>query len=197
MKGVMTEVPPHLLAWRRRTGAAAFDEMWEGVLHMTPSPSRTHQSLVLEMAMWLNRYWAEPNDCRVYHQLNVAERGAWPDNYRIPDLVLLTPERFAIDRDLYLDGGPDVVVEVRSPDDETYEKLAFYAQIGVREAWVVDRDTKRPEMYELRDGELRAVAADGEGWLSSRATGVQLRVSPEGKLRLRAGERPDSTSDLG
>lgn len=197
MKAVMTEVPEHILAWRRRTGADAFDETWEGVLHMTPCPSRSHQDLVAELLLWLRKHWADPHASRVHLQLNVAEAGAWPDNYRIPDLVLLTPQRFAIDRDLYLDGGPDVVVEVRSPNDETYEKLAFYAKVGVREAWVVDRDTKRPEVYELRDGELRPVATAADGWLSSAATGVQLRVSPEGKLRLRVVERPGSTADLG
>ena len=39
----------------------------------------------------------------------------WPNNYRIPDLVLLTPERFDIDCNEYFDGGPDAVVEIRSP----------------------------------------------------------------------------------
>lgn len=197
MKAVMTEVPEHVLAWRRRTGADGFDEMWEGVLHMTPCPSRDHQDLVADLLVWLRKHWAEPRAGRVHLQLNVAEPGAWPDNYRIPDLVLLTPERFSIDRNLYLNGGPDVVVEVRSPDDETYEKLAFYAKIGVREAWVVDRDTKRPEIFELRDGELHPVAAADDGWLTSAATGVQLRVSAEGKLSIRVADRPESPAALG
>jgi hypothetical protein len=39
MKAVMANVPEHILEWRRRTGADQWDEMWEGVLHMAPSPN--------------------------------------------------------------------------------------------------------------------------------------------------------------
>jgi Uma2 family endonuclease len=60
----------------------------------------------------------------------VAPPGGWPDNHRIPDLVLLTPARFAIDRNEYFEGAPDVVVEIRSPGDESYEKRDFYAALG-------------------------------------------------------------------
>ena len=49
MRAVMSEVPPGLLAWRCRTGADRWDEVWEGVLHMAPSPSDDHQELVVEL----------------------------------------------------------------------------------------------------------------------------------------------------
>ena len=45
MRAVMPEVPPDILAWRKRTGADMWDEMWEGVLHMAPMPNREHQDL--------------------------------------------------------------------------------------------------------------------------------------------------------
>jgi hypothetical protein len=45
MKAVMSEVPADLLAWRKRTGADRWDEMWEGVLHMPPMPNLEHQEL--------------------------------------------------------------------------------------------------------------------------------------------------------
>ncbi len=38
MEAILPEVPPETLAWRKRTGNDRFDEMWEGVLHMTPAP---------------------------------------------------------------------------------------------------------------------------------------------------------------
>ena len=38
MRGVMAEVPEHILEWRKRTGIYQRDEMWEGVLHMSPEP---------------------------------------------------------------------------------------------------------------------------------------------------------------
>src|SRR3990172_7275684 len=156
MKAVMANVPEHILAWRRRTGADQWDEMWEGVLHMAPSPNRDHQDFEGALEAWLRQHWAAPGGGRVYHQINISEPGTWPDNYRIPDLVLLTPQRFDIDRNEYFDGGPDAVVEIHSPGDEAYEKLDFYAKVGVREVWVIERDTKRPEIYELVGDEYRA-----------------------------------------
>ena len=86
----------------------------------------------------------------------MASPGGWPDDYRIPDLVLLTPERFQIDRDEYFDGAPTVVVEIRSRGDETIEKLPFYAKIGVPEVWIIDRDTKTPEIHVLRGSPVRS-----------------------------------------
>ena len=60
MKAVMANVPEHILAWRRRTGADQWDEMWEGVLHMAPSPNRDHQDFEGALEFWLRLHWAEP-----------------------------------------------------------------------------------------------------------------------------------------
>ena len=58
-----------------------------------------------------------------------------------------------------------MVVEIRSPGDETMEKLPFYAQLGVPEVWIIDRDTKVPELYVLRAGRYENSA--GGGWLAA------------------------------
>lgn len=196
MKAVMASVPQHILDSRRRSGADQWDEMWEGVLHMAPSPNRDYQNLEFDLESWLRRHWGEPNGCRVYHQINVAEPGTWPENYRIPDLVLLTPSRFHIDRNEYFDGGPDAVVEIRSPDDETYEKLDFYAKVGVREVWVIDRDTKQIEIFELAGIEFRPRAASADSWLRSAVANVELRTSRDDKLEIRCTNDPRTAERL-
>lgn len=124
--------------------------------------------------------------------MNVASPGRWPNDYRIPDLVLLKPDRFHIDKNEYLDGGPNVVVEIRSPGDESYEKLPFYARIGTEEAWIIDRDTKVPEIYLLRGEDYEPATADAEGWLHSPATGVQLRGEAGGKLAIQLAGRGET-----
>src|ERR1700722_6476805 len=45
MKAVMPNVSLDILETRKRNGAAQYDEMWEGVLHMAPVPTRNHQDL--------------------------------------------------------------------------------------------------------------------------------------------------------
>jgi Uma2 family endonuclease len=185
MKAVMADVPQHILEWRRRTGADQFDEMWEGVLHMTPSPNREHQDFEGTLEFWLRLHWARARGCRVYHQINVSEPGTWPNNYRVPDLVLLTPARFAIDRNEYFDGGPDAVVEIHSPGDESYEKFDFYAKVDVREIWVIDRDTRHPEIFELAGRDYRAIAPRDGGWVVSQMANVEMRAAANNKLEIR------------
>jgi Uma2 family endonuclease len=185
MKAVMAEVPPDILAWRKRTGADRWDEMWEGVLHMPPMPNREHQDLEGAMETYLRVHWARLRGCRVYHQINLASPGGWPNNYRIPDLVLLSPERFGIDHNEYFEGAPDVVVEIRSPGDESYDKLAFYAALGVPEVWIINRDSKEPEIYALQTGHYERRAADAAGWVLSTVTGIELRAGQSGKLAMR------------
>ncbi len=175
MSTVTPDALSQTLARRRALGIDKFDEMWEGVPHMTPAPRRSHQDIVLDMAMWLRIHWARPLGNRVHQDVNVTQPGGWPDNYRVPDLILLTPDRFCIDHDTYFEGAPTVVVEIRSPGDDTMEKLPFYAQIGVPEVWLIDRDTRRPELLVLRDGQYQRQSPAAEGWLDSAATGVRLR----------------------
>ncbi len=196
MKAVMPKVPEHILEWRRRTGADRYDEMWEGGLHMAPLPNRDHQDLAFALAVWLRFNWAKPNGCRVYLEINIAEPGTWPDNYRIPDLVLLTPARFHIDCNEYFDGGPDAVVEIHSPGDEAYEKLDFYAKIGVREVWILDRDTRQPQIYGLRGDEFELRAADSAGWHRSDVVGAEMRDAAEDQLEIRLAGRDDTLERL-
>jgi hypothetical protein len=188
MKAVMPEVPQFVLDWRKKTGAEMWDEMWEGVLHMTPSPNRTHQEFKGELEYWMRNFWVRPFGNKVYHEINVASVGGWPNNYRIPDLVLLKPDCFYIDQNEYFEGAPTVVVEIRSPGDETMEKLPFYAQIGVPEVWVIDRDTKEPTLYCLRSGQYEEQSTQQDGWLYSAATGIRFRHEPPNKIAIQLGD---------
>jgi Uma2 family endonuclease len=185
MKAFMSDVPQHILDWRKQTGADRWDEMWDEVLHMVPNPNCDHQDLEFALEAYLRNHWAPVYGAKVYHNVNVASVGGWPQNFRIPDLVLLKPERFHINRNEYLEGGPNVVVEIRSPDDETYDKLPFYASIDVAEVWVVDRDTKSPEIHCLIDGVYRLQNPTRDGWLVSHEARVDLKPGRPGKLAIR------------
>ncbi len=60
--------------------------------------------------------------------------------------------------------------------------MPFYAKLGVPEVWVIDRDTKAPELYVLEGDDYKKRPADEEGWLHSAATGVRLRAETGQKL---------------
>jgi hypothetical protein len=184
MKAVMPEILPQFVNWRMRTGNDKWDEMWEGVLHMPPMPDLSHQDFQWELQTWLQFHWGRPLGNRVHGEVNVASPGGWPDDFRIPDLVLLMPDCFPIVHNAYLDGAPTVVVEIRSPGDETMDKLPFYAGIGVPEVWVIDRDTKTPRIFILQAGLYEEQSSATDGWLYSAATGVQMRAEPGNRIRL-------------
>jgi len=196
MKAVVADVPEMLLEWRARSGADQWDEMWEGVLHMPPVPNREHQDFEWAFETWLRFRWARPRGNRVHHQINLSGQSDWRHDYRIPDLVLLTPARFQIDRNEYFHGPPEVVVEIRSPDDESYEKLPFYAGLGVPEAWIIDRDTKTPEVFVLRGIAYEQEPHDAAGWVTSPATGIEMRAEPGGRLAIRITGEPNTLALL-
>ncbi len=196
MRAIIPAVPPGLLEWRQRTGANKHDEMWEGVLHMPPMPNREHQDLEFALEAFLRFRCAAGQGARVYRGVNVASPGGWPNDYRVPDLVLLTPSRFEIDRNEYFDGGPDLVVEIRSPGDESFEKLKFYADIGVCEVWIIDRDSKIPQIHVLTEGHYASQSAGGDGWIRSSVTGIELKGDASGKHAIRLAGDETSRQDL-
>ena len=123
MCAVMAEVPADFLQRRRHRGADIWDEMWEGVLHMPPA--RTSNTRISNTS-WKPGSARTGRTCagrRVYHGVNLVPAGGWPDDYRIPDLVLLAADCAAKNRGEWLEGPPTVVIEIHSPGDEAWEKL--------------------------------------------------------------------------
>ncbi len=188
MKAIMYSVPKNFLEDRQRKGLDRWDEMWNGVLHMPPMPNRAHQEFEWSLETYLRMRWirAHPNKMKVFHQINVASVGGWPNDFRIPDLVIASEKQLnLIDRNDYFEGAPEVVVEIRSPGDESLEKLPFYAEIGVLEVWIIDRATKKPEIYLLKGKRYKKKAVASSGWLKSDFTGLELRMGKPGKLLIR------------
>jgi Uma2 family endonuclease len=196
MKAVFAAVPEYVLDERRRTGADRWDEMWEGILHMPPAPNRDHQDFEFDFQSWLKQTWARPRGNRVHHQINLAMFGGWPDDYRIPDLLLLTPDRFHIDHNEYFEGPPTVAVEIHSPGDEAYEKLEFYADLRVPEVWIIHRDTRVLELFLLRGDEYERQVVPTDRWLASPSTGIEFRHVLPNKIAVRIAGDEATRADL-
>lgn len=117
-----------LIQRRQALGLDRFDEVWEGNYHMTPGPSAAHAYLDAQLAGILRPY-ARAAGLVCTTGFNLGE----PDDYRVPDGG-------------YHRGVPTgtwvataaIVVEIVSPDDETYDKFGFYAAHGVDELLIAD-----------------------------------------------------------
>jgi hypothetical protein len=119
MKVVMPVAIPELLRFRARTGSDRFDEMWEGVLHMTPSPSVQHQWHASRILNFLVEVWCPRTGGGAVMQMNVSTPERWEQDYRIPDISVMRPDRLPQGEVMFV--RPNVVFEIRSPGDETYE----------------------------------------------------------------------------
>ncbi len=71
---------------------------------------------------------------------------------READLIFIARQRAGIVMPTFVDGAPDIVFEIVSPDSTTRdyrEKYLEYQKSGVREYWIVDPMAQRVEAYAL------------------------------------------------
>jgi Uma2 family endonuclease len=137
-----------LLEQRRRLGQDLFDEVWEGVYRMNPAPHSSHGRIARQVASVLEPL-AQARGLISTDPFNLGEAS----DYRVPDGALRRPGPDAV----YLSTAA-LVIEVVSPDDDTWEKLPFYAKHGVDELLIVDPQRRRVDWLALSpDGEYPPV----------------------------------------
>lgn len=128
---------------RRRAGLDRLDEVWEGVLHMVPAPSGGHAKIAQQLAVLLDGPARAAALTPTMHEFNLGES---EEDFRVPDGGL---HREFSDRVWYPTAA--LVVEIVSPDDETWQKLPFYAEHEVDEVLIVDPQ-KRSVQWLARSG---------------------------------------------
>lgn len=174
MRAVLVNAPESLVAERRALGIDKQDERWQGEWHFVNPPKRWHPQLNGKLYRVL-----APIAERLGLEAYGDSTGIFADidvDWRVPDQAYAAPEA-GIDEGLT---GAELVVELRSPGDESYAKLPFYAARGVREVLIVHED-RRYDLYRLADDRYDAVE-DGR----SVVLGVTfLTVEPIDGPRLR------------
>lgn len=121
--------------------------------------------------------------------VNVSDReDDWTLNFRVPDVVVVLRNGRGVDRGTHWVGGPDLIVEIISPDKEPHAKLDFKESIGVREVLVLQRDPWLLERFSLRDGKLACVVkcSPGEGSVACDVVPVTFAMPQAGRLSAQA-----------
>jgi Uma2 family endonuclease len=149
------DLEERLQAERRASGADRYDEVWEGVYMMAPMPNDEHQQLVVLFAAIFQDVIGWPGLGHVRPGVNVSDRvDDWKSNYRVPDVAVFLTGGKAVNHGAFWLGGPDFVVEITSPEDQTRDKLPFYEKVRVRELLVVDRQPWSLECFRLEKDRL-------------------------------------------
>lgn len=154
---------------------AALDEgapyqLIDGELVMSPSPTRSHQAVLLRLALMLQRFVVENSLGEVYvapFDVKFSETEVYQ-----PDLLFISADRLTIIAEQQVNGAPDLVVEVLSPATGYYDltkKRRVYEVSGVKEYWIVDPTERTVEVLENVEGTYKTAAkAHQKGRVPSR-----------------------------
>jgi Uma2 family endonuclease len=176
-----------LIRERKRLGHDLYDEVWEGMYVMPSLPTNAHQKLVADLGDIFAEVVKRSGRGEVYPGANVSDRRkGWKFNHRCPDVVVVLNGSRAIDCETHFFGGPDFIVEIESPGDDTEEKVPFYGKVGVRELLIVHRDRRTVRLLRLEGDELietKPILFEGHQWFVSEVLPLAFRRKNKGTVR--------------
>jgi len=167
--------------WARLPDDGTRYEVIDGELHMTPPPSVSHQFTIANLLDAMRAF------VRV-GQLGFvlpSPIGVQLPNQPVPlqpDIVFVSSARKAIIGKEYIEGVPDLIVEILSPSNWMYdrhEKFRLYQTSGVPEYWIVDYRARTVEVFVWGEGEFTLIGKwDAGETASSRVlSGFQVTVA--------------------
>ena len=145
-------------------------ELIDGMIVKRGAPSIPHQKAVIRMASLLLQHVDK-------HQMGLvlpAPMDVFFDdgNGFQPDICFVSKDRsFLLDNGQYINGAPDLVVEVLSPGtgkNDRMTKKDVYERYAVKEYWIIDPIYHMVEVYSMRNNALQLIAAqEGTGKIES------------------------------
>ena len=138
-------------------------ELIDGELIVSPAPVTDHQDLVVYLVALFFQHVRTRRLGRVF-VAPYAVRLRPYDTVQ-PDVLFVAGARVRIITPKRIEGAPDLVVEISSPDSgvrDRIRKFRLYETAGVREYWYVDAQERTLTIYVLdEDGRYEALPADG------------------------------------
>lgn len=97
-----------------------------------------------------------------------------------PDIVFISNTRRYLIHSYYVDGAPDVAIEILSPSTRKLDrgkKMALYAAHGVLELWQVDPELETTDFFRNDNGVWTSMPVNEDGIFHSKAiSGFWLNV---------------------
>lgn len=167
--------------WARLPDDGTRYEVIDGELFMTPPPAIPHQ---LSIARLLNKMtnFVDTKQLGWVMSSPIGVRLPTQPVPFEPDIVFISATRKSIIEEKYIEGVPDLVVEVLSPSNWIYDrkdKFQVYQAAGVPEYWIVDYRAKTIEVFVLEKGDYALLGKWelGETATSRVLAGFQVAVA--------------------
>jgi Uma2 family endonuclease len=126
-------------------------ELVNGEVAVSPSPEPKHSYIVIILSRILGNYIEAEDLGELYSDVDTLLDDF---NIRRPDLLFFSNENLELIGEKFMEGPPDLAVEVISPGSATVDrkvKFAQYRKAGVRFYWIVDPKLKTLEGWELKN----------------------------------------------
>lgn len=94
-----------------------------------------------------------------------------------PDVYILKNENYARLKEYYLDGAPDMTIEIMVPSMRAFDagiRLERYAAGGVPEVWMLDFENKTFEPLLLQNGKYEKAPVEGPFYYSKSMEGLSV-----------------------
>lgn len=166
--------------WARLPENGTRYEVIDGVLFMTPPPTTSHQFSIVRLLNKMTNHVESKNLGWVLASPIGVRLPTQPVPFE-PDIVFVSRAHKSIIQEQYIEGVPDLVVEVVSPSNWIYdrkEKFLVYQTAGVPEYWIVDYRAKTIEVFYWERGEYVLLGKWGIGETASSRVldGFQVSV---------------------
>jgi Uma2 family endonuclease len=132
-------------------------ELIDGEHYVTPAPRPKHQRVSFRISFQVGMYLEEHPMGRMYYA---------PLDVFLTDFDCVEPDLLYVSREReqrqmtedYLEGAPDLVVEILSPSTKRFDhgvKHRLYERFGVSEYWIVDPEKESVRVYRQEDDRLQ------------------------------------------
>ena len=133
-------------------------ELIKGEIVVSPSPDVKHQMIEIKLIKDFLKYESKGV---VFAEIDIHFD---KENVLRPDVIFIRNENKKIIGEKWIEGAPDIVVEIVSPTSsgkDFIEKKEIYEKFGVKEYWIVVPDEEKVYVL-LHDGERYKLSCSGK-----------------------------------
>jgi Uma2 family endonuclease len=155
-----------------------------GVHIITPAPSTKHQKISNNISFLFNEFLFLGNSGEIYSSpidLKLSDLDAFQ-----PDLVYISENSLNIVKENFIDGVPDLIIEILSPNSEQADfgwKKDLIQKYKIKEYWIVDPFNNKIHQFIHEKNELKLFKLYHQGdIISPLVADLNQLTIPTGKI---------------